>query len=180
MNPKEEKRLLKLYEEVDSDEYIDSDIYYGESDSYHPENDDVDSDDSNIESEVLETLNEEDHVSAEVSPESDADDNIRENADPVEGSDNEDTNENGWNSDTLSIDDFSFDYSQMGIKLFGDLNSSPCDIFTQLWNGGIMDLLVKSTNHYGKSLTIKSRPKTRHSRSITSKEEVKTFLGLCL
>ncbi|XP_072384654.1 uncharacterized protein [Diabrotica undecimpunctata] len=94
----------------------------GNQDSYHPENDDVDSDGSNIESEVLETLNEEDHVSAEVSPESDADDNIRANADPVEGSDNEDTNENGWNSDTVSIDDFLFDYSQMGIKLFGDLN----------------------------------------------------------
>ncbi|CAG9836471.1 unnamed protein product [Diabrotica balteata] len=102
MNPKEENRLLKLYEEVASDEYIDSDIAYGQSNSYHPENDDVDSDNSSIESEVQKTLNEEDHVSAEVSPESDADDNIRANADAVERSDNEDTNENEWNIETVS------------------------------------------------------------------------------
>jgi hypothetical protein len=47
-----------------------------------------------------------------------------------------------------------------------------------------MDTLVKSCNHYGKSLTAQSRPKTRYSRATinkdTDKNELNKFLGLCL
>lgn len=58
------------------------------------------------------------------------------------------TEDNGWYSDTQSIDDFLFDFSQQGVKLFGDPGSSPIDIFNQLWNDDIMNLLVQSTNNY--------------------------------
>lgn len=94
------------------------------------------------------------------------------------------TEDNGWYSDTQSIDDFLFDFSQQGVKLFGDPGSSPIDIFNQLWNDDIMNLLVQSTNNYGESLTNQSRPKTRNSRSMsfkqTSPDELKKFIGLCL
>lgn len=53
MNPKEESRLLRLYEEVDSDIEPEEDPFTTDEDeSYHPENEEKDSSDSDIEPEV--------------------------------------------------------------------------------------------------------------------------------
>lgn len=139
---------------------------------------------------VREIPNLRDNVSAQVSQESDSEENVSvvldSDADVVdEERDNEQTDEtDAWNSDTASINDFLFDHTQIGVKLYGDLNSSPYEIFNQLWNNDIMELLVNSTNNYGKSLTSQARPKTRNSRSSsfkeTTRDEMQKFIGLCL
>lgn len=110
--------------------------------------------------------------------------NNNENEESQGSSADEDINPDEWCDQVDDVDYFLFDFAQQGIKVFGDENSTPMDIFEQIWNEDIMTLLVKSTNTYGKKITQQSRPKTRNSRTAMFKNvtdtEMKKFIGLCL
>lgn len=187
MDAKEEARLLKLYEDVDSDEYsltsegtepfVDSDVEYAPS-AYSADDSDADCNNvivDNLGANEAEGHNAEPGVIENGSPSNEDSDNGDEN-NPVDYSE--------WDSDISDILDFSFDANTTGVKLVADQNSTPIEIFRQIWHQEIMDLLVTSTNNYGKALTIQSRPKTRNSRSVSFRDidsnEMNKFLGLCL
>ncbi|KAG5887412.1 hypothetical protein JTB14_024611 [Gonioctena quinquepunctata] len=71
-----------------------------------------------------------------------------------------------WEQTNLDIPEFSFNKN------------------SNLFTDEILDLIVSSTNEYGKSLSLTNRPLTRHSRRQTFREtnadEMRQFLGLCL
>ncbi|KAJ8940139.1 hypothetical protein NQ314_010806 [Rhamnusium bicolor] len=89
-----------------------------------------------------------------------------------------------WEEVQTEIPNFEFDSTQSGIKIVGIENMSPIDVFRQIWNNDVMNLLLTSTNTYGAKLLNTNRPKTRNSRSREFKpiteSELNKFLGLCI
>lgn len=173
MDPTEEQRLLKLFEEVETDEELPEPFSSGSDDNYEPQNDsDNCSSDSETNQALLQVHN--------PTPASDSE-NFTELSDgrisPVNDLDSD------WHSDVADIDDFSV-YSVEERITLEDPGQTPFEIFRKLWTDEIMILLTNCTNIYGRSIISESRPKTRFSRSTnfkpTDQQELNKFLGLCL
>jgi hypothetical protein len=172
VDAKEEPRLLRLFEEVTTDDEYEESASASESKSDDEEPYEESGDDF-------------------VPSSCESDDKIKNISLPINedrGSDSEETsvvtNDNEWNKTRIDIENFRFDDNLASIKISVGETTTSYEIFTQLWDDTVMDTLVKSCNHYGKSLTEQSRPKTRYSRATinkdTDKNELNKFLGLCL
>lgn len=160
MDPKEEKRLLRLHEEISTDESEDSD-----SDPFSSDDDIVDP-----------NFNEDNVSDSDTSDsnESFTDQNERENID----------DEDEWCETTNDIPDFSFDNTASGLKLVFENTPSSSECFEKLWDGEIMDMILSSMNAYADNLKTSNRPHKKNSRyrslrPITA-AELKHFLALCV
>lgn len=185
MDEKEKTRLLKLYDEVDSDEYQLESNSDSESEAEpFSGDDDRDPDFEPSESELSESNHSEmdDPPLVRNEPEDQPEDEPFINNDAVSFSDEDSDDE--WVDNTTDIPDFHFDEISSGIKLHFANIPSPIDVFKELWTNEIMDLLVESTNKYGKALQNLNRPHPKNSRfssfTETNREELYKFLGLCL
>lgn len=117
--------------------------------------------------------------------ESDIED-VDNNEDPLLTFDNTDNEEiwEKWYSNIKPIPEFVFDTEHSGIKIDINDNSSPREVFDQLFTEDIVQMLVYATNAYGKELYDKPAPSTRKSpkpifRETTAAELMK-FFGLSL
>ncbi|KAH0813323.1 hypothetical protein GEV33_009468 [Tenebrio molitor] len=148
VDAKEEPRLLRLFEEVTTDDEYEESASASESKSDDEEPYEESGDDF-------------------VPSSCESDDKIKNISLPINedrGSDSEETsvvtNDNEWNKTRIDIENFRFDDNLASIKISVGETTTSYEIFTQLWDDTVMDTLVKSCNHYGKSLTEQSRPKT--------------------
>lgn len=97
-----------------------------------------------------------------------------------------DDEDSEWVDNYKTISDFEFNSNSSGIKIniLESAKDSPIEIFNQIWTGDILEIIISSTNNYGKKLALKDRPHNKNSRSSTFKntdtEEINKFLGLCL
>ncbi|KAG5861523.1 hypothetical protein JTB14_033651 [Gonioctena quinquepunctata] len=172
---KEQQRLLNIYESLSSDEEVhdpfsDTEGQYGSDEDYDPANEKSDSDDS------------EDMVHQ--SPATPLEEEIESENDESDHEELLVDTKDEWEQTNLDIPEFSFDKNSVGLKIPLKDNTSPIDMFQNLFTDEILDLIVSSTNEYGKSLSLTNRPLTRHSRRQTFREtnadEMRQFLGLCL
>ncbi|KAG5898783.1 hypothetical protein JTB14_010993 [Gonioctena quinquepunctata] len=172
---KEQQRLLNIYESLSSDEEVhdpfsDTEGQYGSDEDYDPANEKSDSDDS------------EDMVHQ--SPATPLEEEIESENDESEHEELLVDTKDEWEQTNLDIPEFSINKNSVGLKIPFKDNTSPIDMFQNLFTDEILDLIVSSTNEYGKSLSLTNRPLTRHSRRQTFREtnadEMRQFLGLCL
>lgn len=90
-----------------------------------------------------------------------------------------------WSSDVKPIPQFTFASDAKGvIEADISVTSTPRDVFDTLFTGDIVEMLVKSTNEYGRDLYSKPVPPTRKSPKVifhdTSATEMHKFFGLSL
>lgn len=182
MDPKEEARLLRLYDEVDTeiednndeneiDSASDDDPYAGSDDrdlDYSPTNDSSDSSDEPNLNPTPPTA-----VNPVVN---------QTNVTDAEGSSSDESDD--WEETYDDIPDFQFDHAASGVKLHFDHEPLPLEVFKSLWTDDVMDLIVNCTNEYGQKLETSNRPKPKHSRTtsfvLTTKEELYKFIGISL
>ncbi|KAG5888337.1 hypothetical protein JTB14_014567 [Gonioctena quinquepunctata] len=167
------EKLLNIYESLSSDEEVhdpfsDTEGQYGSDEDYDPANEKSDSDDS------------EDMVHQ--SPATPLEEEIESENDESEHEELLVDTKDEWEQTNLDIPEFSFNKNSVGLKIPLKDNTSPIDMFQNLFTDEILDLIVSSTNEYGKSLSLTNRPLTRHSRRQTFREtnadEMRQFLGL--
>jgi hypothetical protein len=91
-----------------------------------------------------------------------------------------------WVDIEKDIPDFNFDSTLSGlkIKLYESARDAPLDIFKSLWTDEIFDIIINSTNNYGKKNVLKQRPHNKYSRKTkfkeTNEDEMQKFFGICL
>lgn len=117
----------------------------------------------------------------------DSSDEEQETNDKVDSSDDEentntvDDTEN-WSTEVKPIPQFVFDDESSGVKIDVNKESSPRDIFDNIFSKEIVDTLINATNNYGKNLFSycdSVGPKRRKFRELDV-EEFGRFIGLCL
>lgn len=178
MDAKEEERLLAMFDDVDSDEYVEpssDDMYSGSSDNYSPTPSvqlfSSESEDNGEENDIDHEFD----LTGARSP----DETLNE-----ETEEDEDLGDDGWCNNRKAIPVFDFDMTLPGIKVNIGRNSKAEDFFRIFWNKEIMDLIINSTNCYSEKLTTQCRPKTRNSRSKSfrkvDEKEMTNFFALCL
>ena len=195
MDPKEERRLLQLYDEIQTDPEDEVDT--------EPEDDaETESGDENYQR-GIDSSNDEDPYAGsddrdlDYSPTNDScfadssdDSNLNLTPPPVvnqtvaDAEDSSSDKSDDWEETYDDIPDFQFDHTATGVQLHFDHEPVPLEVFKSLWTEEVMDLLVTSTNGYGQKLKISNRPKAKHSRTTnfvqTTKEELFKFIGISL
>ena len=189
MDKRTEKQLLEWYEESTDDELASEPDPYSDDGEFNGDADYVPSTPSRSESEEENSLVEGPNeisqvVTVENENEFENEDSSSDVLDENQPNQNNLDENDIWEEVTSDIPNFQFDVTQTGIKIAGIENMSPINVFEQLWDQNITDLILTSTNNYGKMLYHTNRPKTRHSRSREFKpileQELKIFFGLCL
>ena len=182
-NGKEEARLLKLYDEVETetedenDEHgIDStseeDPYAGSDDrdlDYIPSNDSCSADSSG-------------NSNLNPTPPPILNPVVNQTVADAAGSSSDESDD--WEETYDDIPAFQFDHAAAGVQLHFDHEAVPLEVFMSVWTDEVMDLLVKCTNGYGQKMETSNRPKPKHSRTSsfvnTTKEELYKFIGISL
>lgn len=188
MEDKETQRLLQLYDEVDTDEYEQSDG--GENSSYCESSDSDRTNpleaNSNPGTSQKNSINDCDNGSASEGDKS--------SSSPVpqpgtsgtqqDRTDSESSSSEEWTDYLKDIPDFNFDNSFSGVKLEFNHLPSPLEVFSCLWTDEIIDMFVAQTNAYGTALSNTNKPHRKYTRiskfEPTDANELKKFLGLCL
>lgn len=185
MDSAEEARLLKLFDEVDTDEEYrnssEDSIQQNVSEAEDSEPEDPFGGDDDRDPDFLPSHDESsDSAFSHI-------DKGEDSSRPVSPNNNYDAgidSDEDWVDVVDDIPDFNFDSSSSGVKLHFEHAPSPTEIFKALWTDDIMDLLVTCTNTYGKKMEKSKRPHPKYSRfstfSETNKEEMYKFIGLCL
>lgn len=203
MDPKEEERLLRLLDEVSTDELesSESEPYSSDDDvrdpTYQTSSSEESSKNENQPSTATKsTTNEnQDMFHADVfEPESNETLSLSYTEQDVQELDNDTQNlldmsegvtDDEWYDITAEIPDFLFDNSQSGLHLSFDKDLPTAkDYFYKFWNQEIMELILDSMNSYMKILTNTNLPKQKYSRHASirpfSMEELHSFLGICI
>lgn len=177
-NNKKERAVLKLFEEVDSDclseigSELETDSDSETSDPFCDDGtfgDDPDYDPGQLEEESEDGQSEEDMLQE-----------IIQEFQPTEAG-----NTNGQDSlDKVRIPEFPFNTFTSGIQIDVTNDSSPRQIFDQLFSNNIVELLVNSINAYAENMCASNKPKTRSSVKLCFRKvceaELMKFFGLCL
>lgn len=133
---KRQAHLQQLFDECCTDDSSEEDPYQTDGD-----------DDSNY---IMENLSSsEDDVDSDeesvcIDSDGEANENIDSETDDVEA----DENDKDWHETVSEIPNFNFDSTSSGIKIEISDTSFPIDVFNQIINNNIMDLLIRCTNEY--------------------------------
>lgn len=96
---------------------------------------------------------------------------------------NQNNNDESWTATIRDIPEFDFNSSGAGPKITLNDNTTPYDLFRQVFPDDLLEYVVTCTNAYGKALLEKRRT-TRRRRPLTFKDtditEMRKFLGLCM
>jgi len=118
---------------------------------------------------------------------SDTDDNISIFDDGQDKNNQSDSDgpDSDWEDTYDDIPDFGFGVNSSGVKLDIPNGATAFDVFSLIWDDDeVMNLILKSSNEYGKKIHNTKRPHTKNSRSKNyneiSIEELQKFFGLCL
>lgn len=178
MDPKEEKRLLELFDEVEAEEEICGHSERSEIDSEQedPYANSTDSDPDFIPQENESSS--ESEISELERPES-LPPVIQHQLNCTDADSDEE-----WQDSVSDIPNFDFDDTSAGVKLKFAHVPTPVEVFLTLWTDDIMDLFVLQTNLYGKKMEKVNRPHPKNSRfssfAETNKQELIVFFGICL